>query len=150
MPTKLQAPSNGKFLAVIERRQQRVLLRLRVIAALLFASIAWSSTVEFTHNHGARGSKANSATGSLVALQNHPLWGEQVQPNEPLTPSSRSNSKSECLTCQLHQNFATTLLTERAGVTADEASTSYSQPTASVHFSESTATQHGRAPPLNL
>gem|GEM_PF-5074229 len=102
---------------MIERRPQKVYLRLRIVAAMLLASIAWGSTVESAHNHSTRAPKHTNASEAAnpSATTSEKSDAPRVQTEEPHRSSSRSSSRSECLICQLHHNLTTTLLTEREG-----------------------------------
>jgi hypothetical protein len=145
---KLQSQLNRKS-AVVNRSSQTMLARFRILAALLLASIAWASTVEFTHHHGLRNTE--SAGASEVANQANNQNGEaQVQDSNSPLSSSRSNPGAECSICQLHHNLATTLLSEHAAAAANETRAAHLQSSARVHFLEFTATLRGRAPPVNL
>ena len=126
-----------------------MLARFRILAALLLASIAWASTVEFTHHHGLRNTQAAGA--SEVANQTDNQNGDaRVQDSNSPYSSSRANTGAECSICQLHHNLATTLLSENATAAANEAHAAHLQPSATVHFLEFTATLRGRAPPVSF
>jgi len=127
------------------RKSQKVLTRLRIMAALVLASVAWGSTVEFTHHHGLRNTRA--AASSESANQGGVA---QLQDGNSPESTSRPNIGSECSLCQLHHNLSTTLLSEFATTLPNEVFTSHSQSAASVHFLEFTATLHGRAPPTSF
>ncbi|HKP36829.1 MAG TPA: DUF2946 family protein [Pyrinomonadaceae bacterium] len=127
------------------RKSQTVLTRLRILAALLLASVAWGSTVEFTHHHSLRNARA--ATSSEVTSQSGVA---RLQDGNSPESTSRPNIGSECSICQLQHNLSTTLLSEFAATLPNEVCTSHSQTAASVHFLEFTATLHGRAPPTSF
>jgi len=123
---------------------------MRLIAALLLAAIAWGGTVEFTHNHGVRAPAAAETKGGLQTFAEDQSEARVFDADNSRQSSSRSKSGSECLICQLHQNLATTLLTQWASVATTEVQRSNSQSAASVHLFEFTAAQQGRAPPVLL
>ena len=51
---------------MLSLRSRSVLFRPRVIAALLLAAIAWGSTFEFTHHHGATSQQLASRVTELT------------------------------------------------------------------------------------
>jgi hypothetical protein len=134
---------------VFDRSPQKLFLRLRIVAAFVLASLAWGSTVEFTHNHGinaARRVTSAQAVNSSDAAAN--LENESaVQTSERQRSSSRSNSRSECLICQLHHNLSTTLISEPPDIDASPTNALRASFAVVVQLSEFTANQHGRAPP---
>jgi hypothetical protein len=133
-------------------RSQSFKLRFRVTAAVLLAVIAWGSTVEVTHGHAATDSNLNaervrncvetSATDKTPEIS--------VQENGPARSSSRSNTSSECLICQLHHNLATTLLSQPASIDPLHQQAARSSTPERLHLLEFTTVQHGRAPPTIL
>jgi hypothetical protein len=105
----------------------------RWLSLLLVVFILYGTTVEAAHRHGRILPSHHAA--SLV---------ESDQPNSPI------NSKtgcSDCLICQLHQNFATTLIAVRH---VDPPAQIHIRVTTTVppdvHF-QLTAPTAGRAPP---
>src|SRR3989442_6810299 len=132
---------------MLSLRSRSVLFRPRVLAALLLAAIAWGSTFEFTHHHGASSqqleSQAYTSKADAAADQS------SFQSQQSSQSSSRS-STSECSICQLHHNLATTLISKLADTRYDVAQAASVTEAAAVHLSEFTATQHGRAPPVLL
>ena len=128
-------------------------MRLLVLAALLLASIAWGSTVEFTHHHGGRAEKTISASeGSNARTTVTEAQADRylVQNSEQEKSSSRSNSRSECLICQLHHNLATTLLSQPTTLDSTETTATWATFAVALQLSEFTANQHGRGPPAIL
>jgi len=130
----------------------RELTRSRVLAALLLASIAWGSTIEFTHHHGDQSAKSfdGHSTQSQTATLDDATAQIRVETGQPKNSSSKSTDGSECLICQLHFNLATTLFSKPASVPLTETRAAISQLTSFLRVSEFTATQHGRAPPMSL
>jgi len=124
--------------------------RLRLIAVVLLATIAWGGTIEFTHHHGVGTATAAEATTAATSLSQDRTDTRVVYSQESQQSSSRSKPGSECLICQLHQNLATTLLSQWAVIATTEAHISNFQPATSIHLFEFTAAQHGRAPPVLL
>jgi hypothetical protein len=129
--------------------QKHVLKRLRIIAALLLASVAWGSTVEFTHHHGLRRNVRLAQAENTQAAERQAA-ATQISDPDSRQSSSRSNSGAECSICQLHQNLATSLLAAGTAPAVNPISLAHSQPTSRIAFSEITATLHGRAPPAFL
>ncbi|HEX6187348.1 MAG TPA: hypothetical protein VFZ40_04660, partial [Pyrinomonadaceae bacterium] len=95
-------------------RSQRIKLRLRVSAAVVLAVIAWGSTVEVVHGHAATDTNLNAerVRNCLELSATDQTARTSLQENEPARSSSRPNTSSECLICQLHHNLATTLLSQ--------------------------------------
>ena len=125
---------------------------LRVTAAVLLAVIGWGSTVELTHGHSAAGTNLNAQPlvncGQTAATDI--AASTSIQESAPARSSSRSNSSSECLICQLHHNLATTLLSEPACLDPLHQQAARSLATAPVHLLEFATAQPGRAPPTIL
>ncbi len=115
---------------------------------LLLASLAWGSTVEFTHHHGTNAKPG----GSLANTAQSPTENEPTQISSSKTSgtSSKSRTGAECLICQLHQNLSTTELGHAPGVGATETCGLKSPADAVVKLSEYTSTGQGRAPPSIL
>ena len=127
--------------------------RLRILAVLLLASLAWGTTVEFTHHHSARSSSAvsqsifKSAQTSNAANEASSIRFESNRTNGSSSPSKTG---AECLICQLHQNLSTTVFTHPPGVGPTETHVISPRTSVLLQLSVFTANQHGRAPPVNL
>jgi hypothetical protein len=118
-----------------------------MLAILLLASLAWGSSVELTHSHGAR------LGGSLTTAQSQvPAESTLDQVSASQTNHSSSNTKSgaECLICQLHQNLSTTIIGHTPGDGPTETLALRIAPSAVVRLAEFTSTGQGRAPPSIL
>src|SRR5215207_5550219 len=74
----------------------------RWLGLLLVVFILYGTTVEAAHRHGRVRSRFSGAT-SLVA------------PEQTTTPATSKSGCSDCLICQLHQSFTTTLTVFRLG-----------------------------------
>ncbi len=122
--------------------------RTRMLAMCLLAALAWGSTVEFTHHHGAK-AKPNESLSSLApsATDNE---ATQVSSNSTSGTQSTSKSGDACLICQLHQNLSATVIGHAPGVEATETRALNAAPRTVVQLSEFIATGHGRAPPSLL
>ena len=119
-----------------------------MLAVLLLASLAWGSTVEFTHHHGA-GTKPgeSSSTKAPSRAADEPTQVGSRSTNGPL---SDSKTGAECLICQLHQNLSTTIIGHTPGVGPTEKLGLNTPLSAVVQLSEFTSTGQGRAPPSIL
>jgi hypothetical protein len=71
----------------------------RWLSLLLVAFILYGTTVEAAHRHGR-------------VLPNHQS-ASLVEPDQPNSPVNSKTGCSDCLICQLHQNFVTTLIAYR-------------------------------------
>ena len=127
-------------------------VRFRVTAAILLAVITWGSTVEVIHGHAAADTNLNAERVrdciEISATDKTPRTS--VQENEPAKSSSRQNTSSECLICQLHHNLATTLLSQPASINTPHQQAAHSSTPECLHLREFTTVQHGRAPPTIL
>ena len=134
------------------RRNQSFKLRFRIIAAVLLAVIAWGSTVEVTHGHAAPETNQNAQRTRNCIQTSEPEQASltSVEENEPSRSSSRPNTSSECLICQLHHNLATTLLSQPASIDALHQQAARSSTPERLHLREFTTVQHGRAPPISF
>jgi hypothetical protein len=133
-------------------RSQSLKLRFRVTAAVLLAVIAWGSTVEVTHGHAATDTNLNAerVRNCIEISATDKTLCTSVQENEPARSSSRQNTSSECLICQLHHNLATTLLSQPASINTLHQQAAHSSTPECLHLREFTTVQHGRAPPTIL
>ena len=133
-------------------RNQSFNLRFRVTAAVLLAVIGWGTTVEVTHGHAATDTKLNAerVRKCIETPATDKTPEAFVQENGSARSSSRPNTSSECLICQLHHNLATTLLSRPASVDALHQQAARSSMPERLHLREFTTVQHGRAPPTIL
>lgn len=133
-------------------RSQSFKLRFRVTAAVLLAVIAWGSTVEVIHGHAATDTNlsAEGVRNCVELSATDKTSRTSAQKNEPARSSSRPNTSSECLICQLHHNLATTLLSQPASIDAPHQQAARSSTPECLHLREFTTVQHGRAPPTSL
>ena len=109
----------------------------RVVSLLLFGFIFYGTIVEAAHTHG------SVATANAVARASNF--------SDPATKTKASNTLlgcSDCLICQLHQNFSATLISVPPSSGPSSAgSKSFYLTTVSVH-SQTSRPRAGRAPPL--
>jgi hypothetical protein len=115
---------------------------------LLLGAIAWGSTVEFTHHHGAKAKPSESLSSSVPSAADNEAT--QISSNSTNGPTSRSRSNGECLICQLHQNLSVTIIGHTPSLGATETRGLNTPPRAIVQLSEFISTGHGRAPPSIL
>jgi len=115
----------------------------RLLAVLLLASLAWGSTVEFTHHHGVK--SFSSAAQSATANDSPEISSSQTNGT-----SSKSKNGDECLICQLHQNLSATVIGHTPGVGPTETLGVKTPQSALVQLSEFTSAGQGRAPPSIL
>jgi hypothetical protein len=121
--------------------------RVRLLAALLLASIAWGATAEFTHTHGLR----TQSTLTPAPISNSSFdTSESIQTTNQSSTSSRSRASAECLICQLHQNLSTTLLGHALATASVETHSFAFNPDLTLHRADFSKSQRGRAPPVNL
>jgi hypothetical protein len=117
---------------------------------MLLAAIAWGSTAELTHHHGAK-----TQSGGSISSTNQSSIPDEVTPthfssSETNGPSSKSKSGADCLICQLHQNLSATEISHAPGQGPTETLGLNTRPGAVAKLSAFTSTGHGRAPPVNL
>lgn len=120
---------------------------VRLLAALLLASIAWGATAEFTHTHGLRTQSA--LTAAPVSNSSFDTT-ESVQTGTQSNTSSKSRASAECLICQLHQNLSNTLLGHALATASVETHSLAFNPDLTLHRADFSKSQRGRAPPINL
>jgi hypothetical protein len=84
---------------LIRAFQNRSKTFTRWVGLLLAVFIVYGTTVEAAHRHG----RVLSTTG-VTSL---------VNPDQTTSPANGKTSCSDCLICQLHQNFSTTLIAFR-------------------------------------
>jgi hypothetical protein len=108
----------------------------RVLSLLLLAFIFYGTTVEAAHTHGITPGATSIAGASTFS--------------DPATESKvRTNLQGcgDCLICQLHQHFSTTLISAPPSISASSLKSRFlNLTTVSVHSHTSTP-QTGRAPP---
>jgi hypothetical protein len=111
----------------------------RGLSIVLLAFIICGTTVEAAHNHG------NLPGSNKVTSAAHF--------SDPATESTLGTSSpgcSDCLICQLHQNFSATVLSVSPSLNPSALSFClFNLTTVSVH-SQTATPQRGRAPPFTL
>jgi hypothetical protein len=124
--------------------------RTRMLALLLLAAIAWGSTVEFTHHHGAKTKADESLSSTTQSTIADEALATQFSSSNTNGTSSKSKTGAECLICQLHQNLSASEISHTLGVGPIEIRALNALPSALVQLSEFTSTGQGRAPPSIL
>jgi hypothetical protein len=144
--------AQGIISSAVFSRSQSLKLRCRVTAAVLLAVIAWGSTVEVTHGHAATDTNLNAerVRNCIETSGTDKASRTSVQENQPARSSSRPNTSSECLICQLHHNLATTLLSQPASIDPLHQQAARSSSPERLHLLEFTIAQPGRAPPVSF
>jgi len=124
--------------------------RARLLAALLLASLAWGTTVEFNHHHGNRARFDQSLLSATQAQDADDASSVKIESSK--TNGTRSSSKTgpDCLICQLHQNLSATALGHTPGEGTAETHGLKAPSSVVFQSSEFTANCQGRAPPSNL
>jgi hypothetical protein len=121
--------------------------RVRLLAAILLASIAWGATAEFTHHHGVRTQAAlNQQSGTNSSFN----ADESIQSSNNSSSSSRLRSSAECLICQLHQHLSSSEINQPSLIGAVESQLSFRPTNVAVHLFAFADTRRGRAPPTIL
>jgi hypothetical protein len=120
-----------------------------MLAVLLLASIAWVSTVEFTHQHSA-GKQASGSISKATSTVPDQATSDQVTAGKTNGTSSDTRGGTECLICQLHQDLSTSDIGHTPGNGPTETRALNTPLSAVVQLSEFAATGHGRAPPVIL
>jgi len=120
-----------------------------MLAVLLLAALAWGSTVELTHHHGAKGRLGESLFDTAQS-PNAEATSTQIQSSDANGTSSNSKTGAECLICQLHQNLSATVIGHAPGVGPTETRGLKAPTTVVCELSEFRACGQGRAPPSFL
>jgi len=108
-----------------------------VLSFVLLSFIVYGTTVAAAHKHG----------GVLDA--NQPSHTAAFsEPGTTTTINPGLAGCGECLICQLHQNFSTSLVVERDGSFPPRTSLKTSQSTSQVIQILTASTRSGRAPPF--
>ena len=123
----------------------RPLTRVRILAFLLLASLAWGAIAEVTHRHN--GQKISRSRQSLSTPIANSQAGTEVGSSE--TQTFKSSVSSQCTLCQLQQNLSATLFGPTLQLAAPESlSVSFAVQKIST-LSSSALIPDGRAPPVN-
>jgi len=117
----------------------RIATRLRkglppAVSWLLLLFIFYGTSVEAAHYHGRTGSRAASTTSSFV----NPTPAKNLSPTQAC---------SDCLICQLHQSFSSTLISVRADVDASTVRVPYSDSALTPILALTNSPRTDRAPP---
>jgi len=107
----------------------------RAIGLLLVVFILYGTTVQAVHQHGLTLVRTSPTTDSVA--------------NAGFDSSLRNTNLgcSDCLICQLHQSFSTTLISIKSGIKPSSTRSTLDSPILDFTASETTAPRTGRAPP---
>jgi hypothetical protein len=123
-------------------------IRVRLLTAVVLASVAWGAIAGFMHNHGrasiqsprAANQQASSTTGATGVAQSDNTNGA----------SSKYRSAADCLICQLHQNLSTITFSHVSVIAAAEKQSYGSDAAKLFHHGDHSTNRRGRAPPTLL
>jgi hypothetical protein len=124
--------------------------RARLLAVMLLAAIAWGSTAELTHHHGAKARLGGSISTTAQSPIPDEATATQISSSQTNGTSSKTKSGADCLICQLQQNLSATEIVHQPGEGPTEALGLNTPSGAVVQLSKFTSTGHGRAPPSIL
>jgi ABC-type phosphate transport system permease subunit len=111
----------------------------RALSLVLLGFIVCGTTIEAAHTHGNLIAANSTITGSTFS--------------DPASESKTNNtllSCSDCLICQLHQNFSATVISVPPSVVSAAIKSRIFDLTAVSSSSETNAPRRGRAPPFTL
>jgi DUF2946 family protein len=108
----------------------------RVLSLLLLGFIVYGTTVEAAHTHG--NLKGPTNTGSLAVVSD---------PANTTDSNGNLQSCGDCLICQLHQNFAATLISVPPTAAPSILSSLFSSVVSASFHSQTSTPRRGRAPP---
>jgi hypothetical protein len=121
--------------AAVTRRRHTPLAR--VLAFVLLAFVAYTTTAESVHRHGGLALKRSESSAATV-----------IRSSGDANPSADDSlSVSDCLICQLRQHLSSSLLTELPQLVAPQAPPELSQTVAPLSASRVETPRRGRAPP---
>jgi hypothetical protein len=109
----------------------------RVVAFLLLSFIVYGTTVEAAHKHGNVQDSSQSTQAAAIS-----------EPGTTTTSGGTLAGCGECLICQLHQNFSSSLTVEREGSSPSRTRLEISLATSTAPTSRTDAPHTGRAPPF--
>lgn len=121
--------------AAITRRRHTPLAR--VLAFVLLAFVAYTTTAESVHRHGGLALKRSESSTATV-----------ISSSGDSNPSANDSSAlGDCLICQLRQHLSSSVLTALPQLVAPQAPPELSQTVAPLSASRCEAPRRGRAPP---
>ena len=109
----------------------------RLLAFVLLAFVAYSTTVEAVHKHGTRSLAVNGVSATAI-----------YSSGDPGTSANDSRAASECVICQLRQQLSTSLLSALPQIVAPQEQIARAHSSALPATSRFSTPQRGRAPPL--
>jgi len=128
----------------VNRRPHSKLLRpratfARVLSFLLLSFIVYGTTVEAAHKHG-----------NMVRGRDFAGAASVSNPGSGTARSTNFSGCADCLICQLHQHFSTTLISRPPTVASASLRSRIFNLTAVSVTSRTDAPRRGRAPPFSL
>ncbi len=110
----------------------------RALSFLLLGFIVYGTAVEAAHTHG-----------SVLGSTNPARTGSFSDPQTETNQNGKLNVCSDCLICQLHQQFSTTLISVPPSIGASTLRCRFRSPNAVPVPSQTNTPRTGRAPPQN-
>jgi hypothetical protein len=110
-----------------------------VLSFLLLGFIVYGTTVEAAHTHGAR-TVAKVAVGSTSVST----------PETGLKSANNLVSCGDCLICQLHQQFSTSVIAVPPTIVPSSLASRHFNTTEIAAHSQTASPRSGRAPPFSL
>lgn len=114
----------------------------------MLATLAWSTTVEITHNH--RGQQARRASLIRVSNTSDQNGARRIESKTRDVSQKGPLSGGQCLICQLHQNLFATVLGHSPLPAPGSAPLVKASAGPVFYPSHFDSPQQGRAPPINL
>ena len=111
----------------------------RALSLVLLGFIVYGTTVEAAHTHGSL-----RAANTIVDASNI------SDPTTETKTTTKLTGCGDCLICQLHQGFSTTLISVPPSLVAGSLRSSVFNSTPASAHSQVTSPRRGRAPPLSL
>jgi hypothetical protein len=107
----------------------------RALSLLLLVFVVYGTTIEAVHRHGNPAGNRSATSSSVSDTETEKTLGLKLA------------GCNDCLLCQLHQNFSTSLISARCGINPPRLHVQYRE-TVRVGFQSQTFTPRtGRAPP---
>ncbi|HEV7743754.1 MAG TPA: hypothetical protein VGO56_02045 [Pyrinomonadaceae bacterium] len=110
----------------------------RVLSLLLLSFIVYGTTVEAAHTHGRPA--ANNVVGAA----------HFSDPTTETKTATKLTGCGDCLICQLHQNFSTTVISVPPTVLSSSLRSRFLDLNSVAVHSQATTPRRGRAPPFTL
>ncbi|MGZ8844033.1 MAG: DUF2946 family protein [Pyrinomonadaceae bacterium] len=118
-------------------------IRVRLLAAVVLASVAWGAIAGFTHNHGRASIQSIQASGQQASSTSGAAQSAGTNGTR-----SKYRTAADCLICQLHQNLSTITFSHVSVVAAAEKHSYGSDAAKLFHHGDYSTNRRGRAPPV--